>query len=118
MRRKSISIECLYKELPWDDEMVPGHIADTIYVKHFDDPLVFGFALVFLKLAKKLPSDIRVESFRMKQVPHIDQSGLYTMEEVILGLESRGIAVVMSGLRGQPQNMLKRINIIPELIPE
>ncbi|MBC8285409.1 MAG: SulP family inorganic anion transporter [Nitrospinae bacterium] len=106
------------KELPWDDEMIPSHIADKIYVKHFDGPLFFGFAPAFQELAKKLPSDIRIVIFRMKKVPHIDQTGLYAMEEVILELESRGIAVVISGLLEQPKNMLKRINIIPGLIPE
>lgn len=33
-------------------------------------------------------------------------------------LERRNIAVVITGLRAQPRRMLKRINIIPGLIPE
>lgn len=105
------------KELPWDDENIPDHIVDKIYVKHLDGPLFFGFAPAFQDVAQSLP-DIRVVIFRMKKVPYIDQTGLYAMEDVINILEARGIAVVMTGLRKQPLLMLKRINLIPGLIPK
>jgi sulfate permease, SulP family len=105
------------KELPWDDEDIPDHIVDKIYVKHLDGPLFFGFAPAFQDVAQSLP-DIRVVIFRMKKVPYIDQTGLYAMEDVINILEARGIAVVMTGLRKQPLLMLKRINLIPGLIPK
>lgn len=105
------------KELPWDDEAIPNDIEDKIYVQHLDGPLFFGFAPAFQEIAQSLP-DIRVVIFRMKKVPHIDQTGLYAMEEVITALEGRGITVIMTGLREQPKGMLKRINLIPGLIPE
>ena len=104
-------------ETPWADESIPDSIVDKIYVKHFSGPLFFGFAQAFQTMAEKLP-DIRVVIFRMKYVPHIDQTGLYAMEEVILSLEKRNIAVVITGLQNQPHRMLQRINIIPGLIPE
>ena len=105
------------KELPWDDEDIPANITDKIYVKHLDGPLFFGFAPAFQELAKTLP-DIRVVIFRMKRVPHIDQTGLYALEEVVMDLEKRGIATVMTGLKDQHLRMLRRINLIPGLIPE
>ncbi|MBC8287158.1 MAG: SulP family inorganic anion transporter [Nitrospinae bacterium] len=101
------------KELPWDDENIPEHIVDKIYVKHLSGPLFFGFAPAFQQVAQNLP-DIRVAIFRMKMVPHIDQTGLYAMEDVITALEARGIAVVMTGLQGQPESMMKRFKLIPE----
>ncbi len=105
------------KELPWDDEDIPANIIDKIYVKHLDGPLFFGFAPAFQELAKTLP-DIRVVIFRMKRVPHMDQTGLYALEEVVMDLEKRGIATVMTGLKDQHLRMLRRINLIPGLIPE
>jgi len=104
-------------ELPWDDEDIPPHIMDKIYVQHLDGPLFFGFAPAFQEMAKTLP-DIRVVIFRMKKVPHIDQTGLYALEEVIRELETRGIAAVMTGLQDQPLRMLRRINLVPGMIPE
>jgi len=105
------------RELPWEDEDIPESILSKIYVKHLDGPLFFGFAPAFQEMSKTLP-DIRVVIFRMKKVPNIDQTGLYALEEVITDLENRGIAVVMTGLRNQPLRMLKRINLVPGLIPE
>ncbi len=105
------------KELPWEDEEIPSSIMDKIYVKHLDGPLFFGFAPAFQKVASDLQG-VRVVIFRMKKVPYIDQTGLYALEEVIGELEKRGIAVLMSGLQGQPLRMLRRINLIPGMIPE
>ena len=116
-RVKMASLQEYRKELPWDDENIPSAIVDKIYVKHLEGPLFFGFAPAFLAMAKTLP-DIRVVIFRMSRVPHIDQTGLYALEEVIMNLEKRGIATVMTGLKKQHMRMLRRINIIPGLIPE
>ena len=101
----------------WWKENIPESIADNIYVKHFPGPLFFGFAPALQAMAESLPN-IRVVIFRMMNVPHIDQTGLYALEEVILSLEKRNIAVVMTGLQTQPYLMLKRINLVPGLIPE
>ena len=117
-RRVTISpLRDYLKEVPWDDENIPASITDKIFVKHLDGPLFFGFAPAFQEMAKTLP-DILVVIFRMKRVPYIDQTGLYALEEVIMDLEKRGIAVVMTGLKAQHVRMLRRINLIPGLIPE
>lgn len=104
-------------ELPWSDEDIPESIMDMIYVKHLDGPLFFGFAPAFQNITKSLPN-IRVVIFRMKMVPYIDQTGLYALEDVIRDLEKKGVAVLMTGLNNQNLQALKRINLIPGLIPE
>ena len=101
----------------WWQENIPDAIANKIYVKHFPGPLFFGFAPALQAMAESLP-DIRVVIFRMMNVPHIDQTGLYALEEVILSLQKRNIAVVITGLQTQPRIMLQRINLVPSLVPE
>ena len=101
----------------WWKENIPDSIADKIYVKHFPGPIFFGFAPALLAMAQSLP-DIRVVIFRMMNVPNIDQTGLYALEEVVLSLEKRNIAVFITGLQKQPYRMLQRINMVPGLIPE
>ena len=101
----------------WWKENIPDSIADKIYVKHFPGPIFFGFAPALQAMAESLP-DIRVVIFRMMNVPNIDQTGLYALEEVVLSLEKRNIAVVITGLQKQPYRMLQRINMVPGLIPE
>ncbi len=117
-RRVTISpLRDYLKEVPWNDENIPASITNKIFVKHLDGPLFFGFAPAFQEMTKTLP-DILVVIFRMKRVPYIDQTGLYALEEVVMDLEKRGIAVVMTGLKAQHVRMLRRINLIPGLIPE
>ncbi|NQY66456.1 MAG: SulP family inorganic anion transporter [Flavobacteriales bacterium] len=106
------------KEMPWKDEnKIPDEIEDKIYIKHLDGPLFFGFASDFNQMIKKLPQ-VELVIIRMREVPFMDQSGLYAMEESILELERRGIIVVISGIKDQPLDMLRGINVVPGLIPE
>jgi SulP family sulfate permease len=54
----------------------------------------------------------------MDRVPYIDQSGLYAIEDAVLDLEREGAIVVFTGVDEQPMDMMRRIDIIPDLIPE
>ena len=101
----------------WWKENIPDSIAEKIYVKHFPGPIFFGFAPALQAMADSLP-DVRVVVFRMMNVPYIDQTGLYALEDVVLSLEKRNIAVVITGLKNQPYRMLQRINLVPGLVPE
>lgn len=111
------TVKKLQPEPPWDDE---AEVADdpTIYVKHLYGPLFFGFTSGFRTLAGSLPEEAKTLVVRMERVPSIDQSGLYTLEDTILQLTKDGEKVVISGLQTQPNDMLRRIGIIPNLIPE
>lgn len=54
----------------------------------------------------------------MEKVPYIDQSGLYTLEDILLNLKQKGIGVSITGIQQQPLYLLKRIKIVPDLIAE
>ncbi len=111
------TVKKLEPEPAWDDE---GTVADdpSIYVKHLYGPLFFGFTSGFRALADSLPSDAKTLVVRMERVPSIDQSGLYTLEDTLLGLTKAGKTVALTGLQIQPNDMLRRIGIIPNLVPE
>ncbi|MGB7344063.1 MAG: sodium-independent anion transporter, partial [Pirellulaceae bacterium] len=90
----------------------------SVYVKHLYGPLFFGFTSGFRALADSLPSDAKTLVVRMERVPSMDQSGLYTLEDTILQLTKAGKTVALTGLQVQPEDMLRRINVIPNLVPE
>jgi len=54
----------------------------------------------------------------MHNVPTIDQSGMYAIEDAILELHKKQITVVLSEVQAQPKDMLKNIKLIPELVSE
>ncbi len=102
----------------WDDEEGFEKAKGNVFIKHLYGPLFFGFSSGFRALAAKLPKDAETLIVRMERVPHIDQSGLYTLEDTILQLSKDGKRTMLTGLQAQPEDMLRRIGLIPELIPE
>lgn len=104
---------------PWQDELeFYEEYKDKVIIKHLYGPLFFGFTSYFKDQIQLLPEDIKAVIFRMDRVPYIDQSGLYTLEDIIFDLEAKGIEVIIVGLQEQPKDMLTAVDIIPDLVPE
>jgi len=103
----------------WEDEaMAYPEIKHCIYIKHLYGPMFFGFTSHFQDLIRNLDEGICALIIRMERVPHMDQSGLYAMEEAILDLSRRGVIVLFTGLHPQPRDMLLKIDVIPDLVAE
>ncbi len=92
-------------------------INDQVYIQHFDGPIFFGFTSHFKTMMKELPQ-VSVVIFRMYNVPSIDQSGMYVLEDAIQELETKNITVLVTGLQEQPRKMLENIKVIPTLVPQ
>jgi SulP family sulfate permease len=104
---------------PWQDEIeFYDQYKDKVIIKHLYGPLFFGFTSYFKDQIKLLPDDIKAVIFRMDRVPYIDQSGLYTLEDIIFDLNAKNIEVILIGLQEQPKDMLTAVDIIPDLVPE
>ena len=85
-----------------------------MFIKH----LFFGSTSDFQQLAKQIPANASTVIIRMSRVPYMDQSGLYAMEEVLTGLVKSGKAVLIAGIKKQPDYMLGKIDIVPGRIPK
>ena len=106
-------------ETPWQDEMdFYETYKNKVIIKHLYGPLFFGFTSYFKDQIKALPSDITAVIFRMDRVPYMDQSGLYTLEDIIFDLRAQNIEVNFVGLNEQPREMLEAVDIIPDLVQE
>lgn len=104
---------------PWQDEQVfYNEYKDKVIIKHLYGSLFFGFTSHFKEEIDKLPAAIEALIIRMDRVPYIDQSGLYALEDVIFDLRKKDIEVILTGLQKQPYDMLKAVDIIPDLVPE
>lgn len=104
---------------PWPDEQeMYERYKDKVVIKHLYGPLFFGFTSYLKDQVKALPVDIKAVILRLDRVPYIDQSGLYALEDIIFDLRAQNSEVILVGLKGQPNDMLQAIGIIPDLIPE
>jgi len=112
------SVDSFAREEEWNDEAgISEKIRQQVYIKHFDGPIFFGFVSRLQEMMTVLP-EITVVIIRMKQVPYIDQSGIYAIEDAVIALRAQGIIVLMTGIQEQPKGMLENISLIPNLIPE
>lgn len=111
------TVTALDPEPTWDDEAAVA-ARSGVFIKHLYGPLFFGFSSGFRSLADLLPPDAETVVIRLERVPYIDQSGLYALEDSLLGLTKAGKRVVLTGLQEQPADMLSRIDLAPGLVPE
>lgn len=118
MGATSTSLEEFSREKGWaDDGDLIERLGERVFIKHLEGPLFFGFVSTFQSMMQQLPS-VEVVIIRMARVPYIDQSGLYAMEDAILEMQSRDIAVIFTGMNDQVRDMIERINLIPGLVPK
>ncbi len=103
----------------WTDEKthlkaMKGHV----FVKHLNGPVFFGSTSELKQLTSQIPAEAKEVIIRMDKVPYIDQTGLYTLEDIILDLNQKDIKVSLVGLNQQPAVLLEKIKIIPILVPK
>jgi len=104
---------------PWqDEEAFYESYKDRVIIKHLYGPLFFGFTSYFKDQVNSLSSETSALILRMDRVPYIDQSGIYALEDVVFDLNKRGVEVLIVGLKEQPEDMLRAVDIIPDLVPE
>ncbi|MEP0263269.1 SulP family inorganic anion transporter [Dokdonia sp.] len=103
----------------WSDEIsFPENLKEEIFIKHLSGPLFFGYTSEFQQLSQQIPSTASHVILRMDNVPYMDQSGVYAVEDIVLALEQQNIHTHIVGVQKQPQYMMERIDIIPDLIPK
>lgn len=106
-------------EAKWADEIdFPGSLKEEVFIKRLNGPLFFGVTDEIKELAQSIPPTAKYLIMRMDNVPYLDQSGVYALEDIFLEMENREIEVLLVNVQSQPGYMLNRIKIIPDLIPE
>lgn len=112
-------VKTLEQEKGWADEAAfPESLKRKVFIKHLKGPLFFGFTSEFQQLAKQIPRSASTVIICMDRMQYLDQSGLYTLEDVLIDLKNSGIEVLFVGLLEQPRYMMERVRLIPSLISE
>lgn len=108
-----------FSELPWGDEKhFPDSLKKEVFIKHLEGPIFFGSTNDLQLLSAQVPHSSRYVIVRMDRVPYIDQSGLYALEDILIDLKKKEIEILMVGIQKQPEYLLRKIEIIPNLVEE
>jgi len=54
----------------------------------------------------------------MEKVSYIDLLGVYAIKEAVSVLQDNNITLLVTGLQQQPRDMLKKVRMIPHILPE
>ena len=110
--------ENLIREEAWEDESkLAQAIQKKVYIKHFEGPIISGFACEILMATQSLPN-VKIVIMRMERVTYIDQAGVYAIKEVVSLLQEYRILLLLTGLQVQPIDRLKQVRMIPYQIAE
>lgn len=88
-----------------------------VYIKILKGPVFFGFASRLEEDIKKIP-DIKALIIDFKDVPYMDQTGLYSVRDAVSDLSNVGIEVYFTELNEECLEMLKGAGVIPPLVQE
>ena len=107
------------KEEPWADEIgITKELREEIFIKHVKGPLFFGSTSDFQSMVKQIPETASTIVIRMDRMQYIDQSGLYALEDILVDLKKEGKNILFVDVLKQPQYMMERIDMIPNLVSE
>ena len=87
---------------------------DHIVVYRIDGALFFGAAQRFLTELTSV-TDVRVMILRLSQMQSLDATGAQALGEIVEELESRGITVLLKGLRPHHRRILEAVGTLDRL---
>lgn len=90
------------------------NIPNGIYIKEIYGPLFWGLTENFCQLISE--KNIKEIILNMGDLHRIDQTGLYSLEDAILILKSKGVDVYIVCLNPQPKILMEKTKVIPDAI--
>lgn len=102
---------------PLRKKLNPEMVKKTV-LKTLNGPLFFGNVQDIKALANTVPKEVDHIIIDMTDVPHMDKSGLLTLENIVLDLELKNIDILLVGLNQQTRYMAESIDIVPDLVSE
>ncbi|MEO1934596.1 MAG: SulP family inorganic anion transporter [Myxococcales bacterium] len=103
---------------PWIPDLeTPEEVLSGIYVVEIHGSLFFGNAG---PLQRKLGGmkDARVVVLHMGDVRYLDQSGVYTLADLITEMTEAGTEIYIAELHEEPRDLLTRLGVAPGAVDE
>ncbi len=106
-----------YRAILWsDEETTDATLRQKVSILHLNGPLFFGSVASFNDYKRRLRGEAQVVILRMRLVTFLDQSGVQALETLLRECRRAGQRVFVTGIQPQPQQLLRQMNIIPNLI--
>jgi SulP family sulfate permease len=108
-----ISVKDANRHWPGDDAM-PDTLKEKILKLNLQGPLFFGVADTLYRVANSL-NNYNYLVIRLGQVPMIDMSGAFLLDDIIDRAHHNGATVVVTGLRDSTRRVLQQLKILEKV---
>lgn len=96
---------------------LPEKLQNRIFDFELEGPLFYGFSDQFKSQAEKIVDKDAV-IINMSNVPYIDASGIYVLEEIITNFKAKSIDVIIVGINDHIFKQFQELELIPTILPE
>lgn len=95
-------------------ELMPDSLKEQILKLRLEGPLFFGVADTLYRVAATM-KNYKYLIIRLGQVPMIDMSGAFLLDDIVEKAHSNGAAVVLTGLRPSTRRVLERLKVLDKV---
>mgnify|MGYP002631331194 CR=1 FL=1 len=97
----------------FDEEL--SDLPEDVTIYEIEGPLFFGATQLFEETITRAHITPNILVLRMRYVSFIDATGIYRLKEVIKSLKTKGVKIILSGLKHEVRIDLERADIYSEL---
>ena len=90
-------------------------IPQGVLIYSVDGPFFFGASEKAISAIESIGSTTRVVILRLRRVPAMDATGLYALEKIFEHLKRRRVQLILSGVREQPRQVMKKAGFLEEI---
>jgi SulP family sulfate permease len=99
-----------------DSVEIAEELRKNIYIIEVEGALFFGSTNSFNQLLIKVPENSKTIIIDMHKMQYLGLSGIYVLEDFVEILFEKGKEVMFVGVQDQPEQLMKKVKIIPRLI--
>ncbi|MBZ0201310.1 MAG: STAS domain-containing protein, partial [Ignavibacteriaceae bacterium] len=93
------------------------NIPEGVEVYEINGPFFFGAASKFKEAIDQVAKPPKVRIIRMRNVPAIDSTGIYSLEELLKSSQKEGTELIFSGIHAQPMFVLEGSGFFKKVNP-
>ncbi|WP_419192560.1 SulP family inorganic anion transporter [Kolteria novifilia] len=108
-----VSVKQAKRQFP-GDKVMPDELKERILKLRLEGPLFFGVSDTLYRVASSM-NDYDYLMIRLHQVPMIDMSGAFLLDDIIDKAHANGAIVVITGLRPSTRRVLDKLKILDKI---
>ena len=101
----------IHKDIPEEHLDIPAHT----FVYEIEGPLFFGTVRKFELATERAEAECKILILRMRNTNYLDAGGIQALEQCKKACDRKGITIILSGIRPQPQKLVEKMGMADKI---